>query len=147
MLTESFEILSAAVLGLGSHWGFFIHGEKDLKAANIARFHLLVAIGLIYFGCHFHGVTLQETLYRVLKIGVVYIVSILTSITIYRLFFSPLRHIQGPLHMSITKLTHVLSQAKHRNSEMLHALHKARGDIVRTGNGGLPILTMSLQLN
>lgn len=146
MLTDSFEILSAALFGLGAHWGFFIHGEKDLKAANIARFHLLGAIGLVYFSHNSHYGTFEETLYRVLKIVVAYIISIFTSITIYRLFLSPLRHIRGPLHMSITKLTHVFSQAKHRNSEVLHALHKSRGDIVRTGICVHPILTIKLQL-
>lgn len=63
MLTDSFEILSAAIFSLGAHWGLFIHGEKDLIAANIARFHLLGFFGLVYFNYNSHYRTLQETLY------------------------------------------------------------------------------------
>lgn len=147
MVTNSFQVLSAAVLGLGAHWGFFIHGEKDLKAANIARFHLLLAIGLIYFIHSSDRVPFQGTRFQCLKIGMAYATSLFTSIIIYRLFLCPLCHIPGPLHMSITKLAHVFSQANYRNSEVLHALHKARGDIVRTGSDVCLFKILGFKLN
>ena len=41
MLDHHLELVIASTAGLIAHWGFFIHGEKDLLAANIARTHIL----------------------------------------------------------------------------------------------------------
>lgn len=127
------EIVGAGAAGLLAHWGFFIHGEKDLKAANIARVHLLAVFCAAYFASHFYNITLREALVYSLFLGVTYTASMLTSIIIYRLYLSPLCTIPGPLRMRISKLSHVWDQAHYRNCEILHDLHKTYGDVVRTG--------------
>ena len=129
-----FELAGAASFGLFAHWGFFIRGEKDLYAANIARFHIFVACLLSYLISNCQDVPIQEAIYRTLAIGGSYATALFTSIVIYRLAFSPLRFLPGPLRMRITKLTHVLDQARYRNCEVLDELHKQYGDIVRTGS-------------
>ena len=37
------QIVTAAVAGPLAHWSYFIRGEHDLEAANIARIHFTAA--------------------------------------------------------------------------------------------------------
>ncbi|KAE8138750.1 cytochrome P450 [Aspergillus pseudotamarii] len=124
---------SAIALGLVSHWGFFVHGERDLGAANIARFHLLGTSLLIFAKVRLESVPIQDALRGTVTLLSLYAGTLFFSILVFRLFWSPLNHIQGPLSLRLTKLTHVWKQARFRNCEVLHELHKQYGDIVRTG--------------
>ncbi|KAE8357309.1 cytochrome P450 [Aspergillus caelatus] len=124
---------SAIALGLVSHWGFFVHGELDLGAANIARFHLLGTSLLIFAKVRLESVPIQDALRGTVTLLSLYAGTLFFSILVFRLFWSPLNHIQGPLSLRLTKLTHVWKQARFRNCEVLHELHKQYGDIVRTG--------------
>lgn len=127
------ELVGAGTTGLLAHWGFFIHGEKDLKAANIARIHFLAILCLAYFFSNFYNISNREALLRSLSLGAIYTASMFTSIIIYRLYLSPLHVIPGPLRMRISKLPHIWDQAHYRNCEVLHELQKVHGDVVRTG--------------
>ncbi|KAL5047700.1 cytochrome P450 [Aspergillus fruticulosus] len=61
------------------------------------------------------------------------ILSFTASILFYRIFLSPLSHIDGPLALRLTKLSHVWKQARYQNCEVLHRLYQRYGALVRTG--------------
>ncbi|CAH0026871.1 unnamed protein product [Clonostachys rhizophaga] len=127
------ELTAAAGLGFLAHWAYFIHGERDLQAANIARVHLLFAFIIPYIMNSFLKIPIKEAIYESIKIDAAYAAALFSSIITYRLLFSPLRNIPGPLGMKLSKLTHVVDQAYYRNCERLHELQKKYGDVVRTG--------------
>ncbi|KAL4788907.1 cytochrome P450 [Aspergillus venezuelensis] len=126
------QIVIAAALGVLAHWGFFIHGELDLSAANIARAHLAAAFITTWL---YPLTSLQwlEASRPTLIAPVAYATALLSSILFYRAFLSPLRHIDGSLSLRLTKLSHVWKQARYRNCEVLHELYSEYGDLVRTG--------------
>ncbi|KAE8374947.1 cytochrome P450 [Aspergillus bertholletiae] len=133
MLELNIQQSSAIALGLVSHWGFFVHGERDLAAANIARFHLLATSLLLFVKVRLEGVPVSDAFQWTAILLSFYVGTLFLSMSMFRIFWSPLNHIQGPLSLRLTKLTHVWKQARFRNCEVLHELHKQYGDVVRTG--------------
>jgi hypothetical protein len=57
-------------LGFLAHWAYFIHGERDLQAANIARVHLLIAFIIPYIMNSFLKIPIKEAIYESIKISV-----------------------------------------------------------------------------
>ncbi|KND87186.1 Tryprostatin B 6-hydroxylase [Tolypocladium ophioglossoides CBS 100239] len=123
----------AALIGLTSHWTYFIHGEHDLAAAKIAGAHIVAAIFIAYLKRQYESLTIRQAAVECLAIDAAYAAALFSSILFFRLFCSPLRHVPGPLHLRFTKLTHMLDIAHRRNYEILHDLHLKYGDVVRTG--------------
>ncbi|OOF94575.1 hypothetical protein ASPCADRAFT_26369, partial [Aspergillus carbonarius ITEM 5010] len=84
---------------------------------------------------------IQVLLDSVISISVTtgYLVSLLSSITIYRAFFHPLRHFPGPFGARISKLWHVWQVRDSKNYRVLDNLHTQYGDFVRTGPNELTI--------
>ncbi|KAI2479850.1 CypX Cytochrome P450 [Pyrenophora tritici-repentis] len=125
--------LIASASGILSHWTYFIHGEHDLAAARIATCHLSAFIFVVATEWQLYDVSLRSTAERGLNLGIAYLAGLFTSIIFFRLFLSPLRHINGPLRLKITKLTHVWDMAFNQNCKLLEELRKQYGDVVRTG--------------
>ncbi|PYI01926.1 benzoate 4-monooxygenase cytochrome P450 [Aspergillus sclerotiicarbonarius CBS 121057] len=117
-------------LGVAMHHGLFIHGEWHVQAPNILLGHI-VAFALLH-------VFIDSSLIS-LSIITSYLFSLLSSITIYRVFFHPLRHFPGPVGARITKLWHVWKVRDSRNYRVLEELHAQYGDFVRTGPNELTI--------
>ncbi|KAG9378273.1 CypX Cytochrome P450 [Pyrenophora tritici-repentis] len=125
--------LIASASGILSHWTYFIHGEHDLAAARIATCHLSAFIFVVATELQLYDVSLRSAAERGLNLGIAYLAGLFTSIIFFRLFLSPLRHINGPLRLKITKLTHVWDMAFNQNCKLLEELRKQYGDVVRTG--------------
>ena len=133
MLGSGIELVAAATVGLVSHWTFFVHGEHDLAAANIARLHILALMLIPLMSCILKDIPIRQALKESVVIDTVYVVALFSSITTFRLFVSPLRHIPGPFVLRLTKLTHVWDMARYQNCRVLHGYHRRYGDLVRTG--------------
>ncbi|KAI0438670.1 cytochrome P450 [Xylaria telfairii] len=129
------QIVVAFSTGLIAHWGHFIHGEHDLQAANIARAHIALSLVISYFKSQLESVTFRHAARETLILGCVYASALFGSIIIYRLFYSPLRRLPGPMAMRISKLSHVwvMTDSSVQNCKMLDDLQKKYGKIVRTG--------------
>ena len=54
------QISAATAAGLLAHWGYFVHGECDLQAANIARVHILAAAVLPYLKCEIEDLSARQ---------------------------------------------------------------------------------------
>ncbi|KAI1321363.1 cytochrome P450 [Xylariaceae sp. FL0255] len=135
MLSLTSQLVVASATGLVAHWGHFFHGEHDLQAANIAKAHaaVLLAVGYTKYQIDHH--TIGNCIRQTCLLALIYASTLFMSIIIYRICYSPLRHIPGPLAMRVSKLTHVWTLTDHsiQNCKMLHGLHKKYGSVVRTG--------------
>ena len=123
MLYHVPELSLAALAGIASHLGLFIHGEWHLHVPEV-----LMAHGLIFaISCFL------TTTARSIALSVVYLASLFTSISLYRLFFHRTRHFPGPRLAGLTKLWHVYQSRNSTNFLVLQKLHEQYGELVRTG--------------
>lgn len=129
------QISGATAAGLLAHWSYFVHGERDLQAANIARVHILAAAVLPYLKFELEDLSARQVVWESFVLDGAYVVALFISIVVYRLFLSPLRNFPGPPAMRISKLVHVWENTDltHPNCKMLHGLRAKYGDVVRTG--------------
>ncbi|KAK4233003.1 cytochrome P450, partial [Achaetomium macrosporum] len=102
------QIAASAASGLLAHWCYFVHGEHDLQAVNIARMHVLLILALPYVKSQLEGIPTRQSVLESSILAGVYMVVLFTSIVVYRLYVSPLRNVPGPLAMRISKLVHVV---------------------------------------
>lgn len=135
MVSHTVEVASAFLAGPFLHWFYFVRGELDLQAANIARAHALTASLLICIKWQRDGLPVGQVAIETAALGAVYSVALFSSIVAYRLFWSPLCKVPGPVSMRISKLVHtwMLRDYRNQNYKVLHSLRSKYGDVIRTG--------------
>ncbi|KAJ5716177.1 hypothetical protein N7493_008088 [Penicillium malachiteum] len=120
MRAFAFTLIGGAV-GVTCHLTLFIHHEWHLRAPDLLCYHLVVFAVV--------GVILKEGLWMILG----YLISLFSSIIIYRIFFHRLKHFPGPVGARITKIWHTWKLLHQQNHLLLTDLHNQYGNFVRTG--------------
>ena len=124
--------LSASILGLLAHQLVFIRGEWHLLAPTVFSIHLVLA--LLFIGAEVQlGSNVSGSNVNALVSVACYLISLFTSIAIYRIFFHRLRHFPGPRLAAVSKLWHVWQCRDSRNHLVLERLRQEYGSFVRTG--------------
>lgn len=126
--------LQAALIGVAAHLGVFIRGEWHLLAPVVVVAHAVMFWVLLAFQAS--SSTQREgttALLETILISISYLIGVLGSISVYRLFFHRLRAFPGPRIASWTKLWHVYECRDFRNHLKLDELHHKYGSFVRTG--------------
>ncbi|KAI5784457.1 cytochrome P450 [Pyronema domesticum] len=125
----------AAILGVLSHWTYFIHDERDRQAWE----YLLTLIGtppVLVSLVHFSGgKTIGDAGYIIAVATGSFLVALYGSIIVYRLWFHPLRKFPGPPMARLTKVYYAYkySQSKGRYYEVQKEWFAKYGNVVRTG--------------
>ncbi|KAM7196765.1 Tryprostatin B 6-hydroxylase [Naviculisporaceae sp. PSN 640] len=118
------QCLFSATLGLLVHTLYFIRGYHDQHALSIFLVHTFAYLTLTFF-LPFLSAT---------AIFLSYLTALFTSMTLYRLFFHPLRKFPGPF---IAKITRLYMPFTNINGRMHHIqnsnFHKYNSDIIRIG--------------
>lgn len=123
----------ATGIGITTHLTVFIRGEWHLSASHILAIHIFVFVSGFIVWCWFSPQDLLQYFHCACILGLAYLMGLLGSIAVYRLFFHRLRHFPGPRLAALTKLWHVFKCRDSRNHLVLDALYKKYGIIVRTG--------------
>ena len=124
----------AAAAGILSHTLIFIRNEHHIRAPEIFRVFLLLALLLFIGEARIWSLNNSVQAARASALLVFsYSASLFTSIIIYRLFFHQLRKFPGPIGARITKFWHVGKLLRQPNFKVLDNLHQQYGDFVRTG--------------
>ncbi|KAK4226845.1 CypX cytochrome P450 [Podospora fimiseda] len=132
---QELHVAISAIGGIAAHWAYFIHGELDVKAANIARLQLAVFALLTYLKFSYEDLSIWEALLRSAVVAGGYVVGLSIIIIIFWLSprLSPLGHVPGPFSYRFSKLPHMWHMGLRRKCEILEDLHGQYGDVVRTG--------------
>lgn len=126
--------LLAGILGLLAHQLLFIRGEWHLLAPTVLSIHVVLALLLVGAEFQLSGNTNGINVNALASVAC-YLISLFTSIAIYRIYFHRLRHFPGPRLAAVSKLWHVWQCRDSRNHLVLERLRQEYGSFVRTGEG------------
>ena len=122
----------ASILGLVAHQLVFIRGEWHLLAPTVFSTHIVLAF--LFIGAQIQSSTSAiDSIVHALTSIACYLLSLFTSIAIYRIYFHRLRHFPGPRLAAVSKLWHVWQCRDSRNHLVLENLHQKYGSFVRSG--------------
>ena len=113
----------AIAAGIASHACIFIHNEWHVQAPTLFK---------LYSSICFILVILQGLRTSFLVVSC-YAIALFSSMTLYRLFFHPLRKFPGPPLASVTKFWHVYNCLDSKNHILLDRLYHKYGPLIRTG--------------
>ena len=123
----------AGAAGILSHCGFFLHGEHHIHAPRLS----LLFLFCIFLLWGYHTTTEHDGQHKAMEKTLAdmatYSASLFASMTIYRLFFHPLRSFPGPPLASVSKLWHVWKVRKAKNHLLMEEMFNQYGDFVRIG--------------
>jgi tryprostatin B 6-hydroxylase len=125
--------IALAAAGVASHLLYFIRGDHNRYAHRwITRSLIAVSVlgGAIF---HLTRFAIIPTLISTLLLSVSYFAALFTSISLYRLFFHPLRRFPGPILARWSNLYHMHAIRASDNYLYIQRLHEKYGPIVRTG--------------
>jgi hypothetical protein len=123
----------AVFAGVGSHLGFFIHGEWHNHTPQIAVTHLFMC-GLTFYLLTHVSPTFFSAYTELLSLAILYLLGLFTSMTIYRLYFHATARFPGPKLAALSKFWHVYQIGDSRNFAFQQKLHQKYGTFVRTGD-------------
>ena len=126
-------LVYTAAAGIFAHHGFFIRGEWHLAGPKVILGHIVLAsVSWWYFLRHQPG-TISEHIHISSLAFSSYLISLFSSIVVYRLFFHPLRRFPGPKLAAITKFWHISKSWGGNNFRVLEEARHQYGQFVRTG--------------
>ena len=126
------KLLIVSIVGLLAHQVVFIRGEWHLFAPTVLSVHVVLALLLVGTQSQLeHNVNSSTVI--ILASFACYLLSLFTSIAVYRVYFHRLRHFPGPRLAAVSKLWHVWQCRDSRNHLVLERLHREYGSFVRTG--------------
>ncbi|KAI0534869.1 cytochrome P450 [Xylaria digitata] len=135
--------LGAALLGVLSHLIIFIRGEWHMRVPALITGYSFLIIALLY--AEYCRINDLNSAIRVTSHAISsYIVSLFSSIIVYRKCFHRLRHFPGPPLAAITKLWHVQKGLDGKNHLLIEDLFKRYGPIIRTGPEELTIIDAAI---
>jgi len=127
------EAAIAAISGVPSHLCFFIYGEHHMQAPILFRLYIVLFLILLYVEITVKEQDIFPGIKEAFKVFSTYVLSLLTSILIYRKFFHRLRRFPGPVMAGVTKLWQTAKTLDSQNHILLDSLYEKYGDFVRTG--------------
>lgn len=125
----------AVLLGPISHLAYFIRSDLDSSSHKILALVNVVFIGgpLLLWFRGFSGWD-AFILSLIAKFG--YLLSLYSSIAIYRLYFHPLKNYPGPFwaRLSVFWKVKKFLNSNYQAYEVVDQVHKQHGDVVRIGS-------------
>lgn len=133
MLLFDIKVVSAAILGLTSHWGYFLHGEHHKSAPNLASIYMVLTPSVCLYELCLRDFSPSQAFQTAFAVTAAYTGALSTSIAIYRIFLHRICSFPGPFFLRITKLWHSGNTRNGTNHLYLESLNKKYGTFVRTG--------------
>ena len=126
-------LLGAVAAGIIAHRGLFIRGEWHLQVPKVVLGHITLGGFAWWFFLRHESITISEHIRLSSLVFGSYIISMFSSIIIYRLFFHRLRNFPGPRLAAASKLWHLFKCRNGKNFRVLEDTRHQYGQFVRTG--------------
>jgi hypothetical protein len=126
-------LLATGLAGVAVHLGIFIHGEWHLVVPRIIFVHIALFCLIWTAVTYNYPASDYKPFYTSIIIFSCYLLSLLSSIVIYRGFFHKLRHFPGPRLAAVSKLWHVWQSRNSKNHLVMWSMFEQYGTVVRTG--------------
>ena len=123
----------ASGLGVLTHLGYFIRGEHHTQGIYILTTAALFPWISLYSLWHYADFSVLRAAAYSFAIEWSFVISLWTSMLVYRIFFHPLKKFPGPLMAKPSKLWHSIQASKLRWYKDAWDLHAQYGEYVRTG--------------
>ena len=140
-------LIDAAAAGVVAHHALFIRGEWHLEGPKVILGHIIVSSLAWWCFLRQESATLPENIRLCSLVFGSYLISLFSSIIVYRLFFHPLRHFPGPKLAAASKLWHVFKCRHRKNFRVLEDARRQYGQFVRTGELSSSSGNVGLRLN
>lgn len=124
----------AAVLGPVSHYTLWARFEFDgILYQFVPGVFLLQALSFVYL--NYIGLALVESIWLFVAVQTTYLVTLFTSISLYRLFFHPTKIYPGPIWARLWSWWKIKAFIDHdeQGYAAIHELHQKYGEVVRIG--------------
>ncbi|KAF2458353.1 cytochrome P450 monooxygenase-like protein [Lineolata rhizophorae] len=131
-------LVGSAIAGVVAHLAIFIRGEWHLRVPRVVAGHVAL-VWAVWFFMPRLSENIVDRERTCAWIFTSYLISLFSSITIYRLFFHRLKRFPGPKLAAVTKFWHVFQARDSLNYLLQQELHKKYGTIVRTGPNEISI--------
>jgi len=125
--------------GICSHLVLFRRGEWHLQGLRLLQALVMVLTALTLYLQFRINLTWAQSTSSAMIIASSYLVGLFSSITLYRVFFHPLRSFPGPRLAAVSKFWHVWQLGFSKNHDLLDRLRLEYGDYVRTGPNELTV--------
>ena len=126
------EYTLAAISGFLSHLLYFSRGESDYHALAIAKSVVFLLTSLAVYHLAAYGLSASCLAHFVLTVSA-FLVSLFSSVLIFRLFFHNLRDFPGPFWAKVSKLYAVYMARNGIYISEMNRLHSEYGPFVRIG--------------
>ena len=130
----------AALLGLTSHWTYFMHGEFHRAGPNLVLAFLTLFLLLVLYLVQIDHYTLSKATATTSLAATAYLSALCTSVLIYRGFFHRLRRFNGPYWAKFSKLWHMSQLTRLDNFKHVAPWHRQHGSYIRTGPNDLTVV-------
>ncbi|RMZ91937.1 hypothetical protein DV736_g808, partial [Chaetothyriales sp. CBS 134916] len=130
----------SAILGHLSYVTYFIRGEKVTQSLRIFVAFVASPVVVTVVLSYAFGYPVFRAASTAATVWAGFVFGLFLNLSIYRIWFHPLKSYPGPFLSKITMWHHVLSTiSKTDNYQRLHKLHEEYGDYVRVGPNLLSI--------
>lgn len=126
--------------GVLSHLLYFIRGEHHKEVVRLAQLFFIVPTAIFALLIRVGKYNITEASLTTFTLAASYLLSLWTSMLIYRVFFHRLGPFPGPPLAKLTKFWHIVQLGNYDNYKRLDKWHDQYGDYVRIGPSELSIV-------
>jgi tryprostatin B 6-hydroxylase len=139
-LPNTIAAVSALALGVSTHLGYFIRGEHHLYGTTYIQTLATAYLATVVLILRLQEVSIVNAVTEATVLLFCYLTGLYSSLTIYRVFFHPLRNFPGPLGNKVGNLWFSFQLGKADACKKVFELHEKYGDFVRVGSSDLSII-------
>jgi cytochrome P450 family 628 len=133
--------LTSALAGIGFHYCYARRVEIDFSGWRLIGVFCLLCLSLVYYRVSVLSCTIDAAIQDMVLAATTFILSMSSSILLYRSLFHRLRHIPGPTLARLSSLYLVKKSCENDQFHLyLEKLHQRYGDVVRIGLSNLSLM-------
>jgi len=128
------------VVGVSTHLGYFIRGEHHFYGTTYIQILATVFPATVILILRIRDATVTNAVIEATLLLLCYFAGLYSSLSIYRVFFHPLKKFPGPFGNKLGNLWFSFQLGKADAYKKVLGLHEKHGDFVRVGSSDLSVI-------